>query len=204
MIGKLQYVVHNRPDIALVVGNIAIFFVIPKENHMRIVKWILRYIKGTEDYGLYYKNNDKFELKVYIDVDWVGNVDDRKSKSGRAFFLGKRLVSWTRKEHNYISQSTKEAEYVATIVSYSNIIWINQLLKGIKEEIIGPIVIYCDNTSSINILKNFVTYTKTKHITIKYHYLRELVQDKQVRLEYVNTKEKIVDIFTKDLRKDAQ
>ena len=67
--------------------------------------------------------------------------------------------------------------------------WIKQLLKGIKEEIKNPVVIYCDNTSTINISKNPMTQTKTKHIAIKYHYLRELVQDKEVKLEYVHTKE---------------
>ena len=72
-----------------------------------------------------------------------------------------------------------------------------------KEEITEPMVIYCDNTSAINISKTLVMHTKTKHIAIKYHYLRELVQDKEVRKEYVNTKEQIVDIFTKGLPNDV-
>ena len=72
-----------------------------------------------------------------------------------------------------------------------------------KEEITEPVILYCDNTSAINISKNPVMHTKTKHIAIKYHYLRELVQDKEVKMEYVNTKEKIADIFTKLLPKDA-
>ena len=72
-----------------------------------------------------------------------------------------------------------------------------------KEEIIDPVILYCDNTSVINISKNLVMHTKTKHIEIKYHYLRESVQDKEVKMEYVNTKEQIVDIFTKSLPKDA-
>ena len=85
----------------------------------------------------------------------------------------------------------------------SNIIWIKQLLKGVEEEIIDPVVIYCDKTSALNISNNLVMRTKTKHIAIKYHYLINLVQDKEVRLEYVNTKQKIVDIFTKALPKDS-
>ena len=97
MIGKLQYVVHNRPDIALLVGIVARFFANPKENHMMVIKRIMRYLKCTEDYGLYSKNNENFELRAYRDADWVGNIDDRKSTSGGAFFLGKRLVSWTSK-----------------------------------------------------------------------------------------------------------
>ena len=81
--------------------------------------------------------------------------------------------------------------------------WIKELLKGIKEEITELVTLYCDNTSAINISKNLVMHTNTKHIAIKYHYLRELVQDKEARMEYVNTKEKIADIFTKALSKDA-
>ena len=78
MIGKLHYVVHTRPDIALAVGIVARFLVKPKENHMMAIKRILRYLKGTEDYGLWYKLGGKLDLKVFIDVDWVGNLDDRK------------------------------------------------------------------------------------------------------------------------------
>ena len=98
MIRKLQYVVYRRLDISLVVGIVFIFLASPKDNHMTATKRILRYLKGIEDYGLYYKKNDKFELKIFTNFDWVGNVDDRKRKSGGAFFLGKRLVSWTTKK----------------------------------------------------------------------------------------------------------
>ena len=81
--------------------------------------------------------------------------------------------------------------------------WIKHLLKGMKEEITEPVILYCDNTSAINISKNPVMHAKTKHIAIKYHYVRELVEDKEVKMEYINTKKKIADIFTKPLPKDA-
>ena len=89
MIGKLQYVVHNRPDIAFSVGIVQRFFANPTENHLMEVKRIMRYLKGIEDFVLYYKMNEKFELRAYTDVDWGGNIDDRKSTSGGALFLGK-------------------------------------------------------------------------------------------------------------------
>ena len=101
------------------------------------------------------------------------------------------------------SQSTVEVECVSATVNCTNIVWIKEPLKGVKEEITEPMILYCDNTSVINISKNLMMHTKTKHIVIKYHYLRELVQDKEVKVEYVNTKDKIVDIFTKTLPKDA-
>ena len=93
MIEKLQYVVHTRSDIALAVGIVARFSTKPKENHMMAVKRILRYLKGTEDYGLWCKLGGNLDLKVFTDADWARNIDDRKSTSGGALFLGKRLVS---------------------------------------------------------------------------------------------------------------
>ena len=132
-------------------------------------------MKGTEDYGLWYKLGGNLNLKVFTDADWIVNIDDRKSTSGGAFFLGKILVSWTNKKKNYTSQSTVEVEYVAATVNYSNIVWFKQLLEGMKVEIKEPIVMFCDNTSEINILKNPVMHSKTKHIAIKYHFVRELV-----------------------------
>ena len=87
VIGKLQYVVHTRLDIALEVGIVARFSTKPRENHMIEIKRILRYLKGNEDYGLSYKLGGNLDLKVFTDVDWVENLDDRKSTSGGAFFF---------------------------------------------------------------------------------------------------------------------
>jgi hypothetical protein len=88
MIEKLQYVVHTRPNIALLVGMVARFFANPKENHMMVIKRIMRYLKGTEDYGLWYKKGGNFELKSFTNIDWAESVDDRKSTSGGELFLG--------------------------------------------------------------------------------------------------------------------
>ena len=140
---------------------------------------------------------------MFTTVDWARNIDDRKSTSGGAFFLNKRLVSWTSKKQNCTSQSIAEAEYVVVAVNYSNIVWFKQLLQGMKVEIKEPVVMFFDNTSAINISKNPVMHSKMKHTAIKYHFVRELVQDKEIRLEYVHTKEQIADIFTKSLPKDA-
>ena len=121
MIEKLQYVVHTRPNIALAIGIVARFSAKPRENNMMAIKRILRYLKGTEDFGLQYKLGANLDLKVFIGANWAGNLDDRKSTSGGAFFLGKRLVSWTSKKQNCTSQSTAKEEYVATIVNCLNI-----------------------------------------------------------------------------------
>lgn len=93
MIGKLMYVVHSRPDIAHAMEIVARFSANPRESHMSAIKTILRYLKKTEDYGIWYPKEGKFELKVYTDADWAGNVDDRKSTIGGAFFFSERLVT---------------------------------------------------------------------------------------------------------------
>lgn len=94
----MHYVVHSRLDIAHVVGLIARFHKDPKETHMVAVQRIFRYLKGTVDYGLWYPYNDNFSLKFFTDADWAGNVDDRKSTTSGAFFLGEILVSWISKK----------------------------------------------------------------------------------------------------------
>lgn len=170
---------------------------------MYVVKRTFRYLKGTKEYGLQYKIDGDFELKVYNDVDWVGNVDDRKSTSEGSFFLRERLVTCINKKQIFISQSIIEVEYIVGVINYSNIIRIKQLLEGTQDEVYGPMTIYCDNTSAISTSKNPVMYSKTKQIPIKYHYLRERVHEKKVKLEYVNSKEKIIDILTKPLPKDT-
>ena len=149
----------------------------------------MRYLKGTDDFSLYYKRSEKFELNAYTNVDWGGNIDDRKSTNGGALFLGRRLVTWTSKKQSCTSQSTAEVEYVVVAINCTNIVWIKHLLKGMKEEITNLMILYCDNTSAINISKNHVIDEKTKNIAIKYHYVRELVEDKQVKMEYINSKE---------------
>ena len=153
---------------------VAIFSANPKEYHMMAIKRIIRYQKHTKDYGLWYKLGGNLDLKVFTNADWVGNLDDRKRPNGGAFFLGKRLVSWTRKKKNCTSQSIVEAEYVAIAMNCSNIVWFKQLLEGMKVEIKEPIVMYCDNTRVMNISKNPVMHSKTKHIAIKISLLKRI------------------------------
>ena len=98
-----------------------------------VVQNIMRYLKGTDDFGLYYKRTNKFELNAYTDVDWGGNIDDRKKTNGGALFLRKRLVTWTSKKQTCTSQSIVEAKYVAVAINSTNIVWLKHLLKSTKQ-----------------------------------------------------------------------
>ena len=151
------------------------------------------------DYGLWYPKSNNFTLKEFTEADWAGNIDDRKSTSGATFYLGDCLVSWLSKNTYLISLSTIKADYIVATSCCTQVIWMKQTLEDLLVKYEDPIVIHCDNTSAINISKNLVMHSKTKHIPIKYHFLREQVSQKVVKLEYIDMKEQIADIFTKSL-----
>jgi hypothetical protein len=147
MIGSLLYVTASRPDVKQVVGMVARFQEEPKESHVQAVKRIFRYLKGTIDLGLWYPSKDSFTLKAYSDVDWAGSVDDRKSTSGGAFFLGESLVAWISKKQSSISLSSIEAEYIAAPECCTQVEWMKQTLQDIKIVFEEPTIIHYDNTS---------------------------------------------------------
>eukprot|EP00253_Pinus_taeda_P013522 PITA_13522 len=136
-------------------------------------------------------------------VDWARSVDDRKSTSGSAFFMGSRLVSWFNKKQSSIALSIAEAEYVVVASCCTQLLWMMKTLQDFQITCTPPISILCDNTSAINISKNPFMHSKTKHIPIKYHFLREQVLEQKVKLEYVPSKEQVADIFTKPLPRET-
>ena len=158
-----------------VVGMVGRYQATPKQSHLLAVKRIFKYLKGTMNYGLRYPRNQNFQLSVYSDVDWANSVDERKSMSGGAFFLGESLLAWLSKKQGSISLSTTEAEYIATTTCYTQVLWMIQTLADLEVKYTAPIPIHCDNTSAINVSKNPVLHSRTKHIPIKCHFLREQV-----------------------------
>lgn len=202
MIGSLLYLTATRPDILHSVCMVARFQSSPKENHMIAVKRILRYLKGTMELGLNYSRSKRAELTAFSDADWAGDIDERKSTSGGAFFLGENLVAWHSKKQESVSLSTAEAEYIAASATCTQVLWMKRQLEDLGVKVEGPTPILCDNSSAINISKNPVQHSKTKHIDIRYHFLKDEVQKGTVQLVFVPTKDQIADIFTKPLPKD--
>jgi hypothetical protein len=198
MIGSLLYLTASRPDIAFAVGVCARYQAAPKVSHLTQVKRILKYVSGTCDYGMMYSHCNDSTLVGYCDADWAGSADDIKSTSGGCFFLGSNLISWFSKKQNSVSLSTAKAEYIADGSSCSQLLWMKQMLKeyNVMQDIM---TLYCDNLSAINISKNPVQHSKTKHIDIRHHFIRNLVEGKVVVLEHVTTSEQLADIFTKAL-----
>eukprot|EP00253_Pinus_taeda_P033042 PITA_33042 len=177
MIGALLYLTATRPDIMQVVGMLGRFQSTPKQSHLLAVKRILRYLKGTPDFGLWYPKSSTLTVTTYTDVDWAGSVDDQKSTSGNAFFLGGYLVSWLSKKQTFVSLSTDEAKYITAADSCTQILWMKEALKDVNIGTYQPITIYCDNTSATSLSKNPMMHSNTKHIPIKYHFLHEQVAE---------------------------
>jgi len=171
------------------VGIVGRFQANPKEAHLQAVKRIFKYLQGTQNYGLWYPRDIYLTFHAYTNADWAGSVDDRKSTSGGAFFMGSRLVSWFNKKQSSIALSTAEAEYVVATSFCTQLLWMMQTMQDIQITCTLPISILCDNISAISISKNPVMHSKTKHIPIKYHFLREQVLEQKVKLEYVPSKE---------------
>ena len=201
MIGSLLYLTASRPDIMFSVCMCARFQSAPKESHLLAVKRIFRYLSGSIEIGLWYSRESSYELIAYSDADFAGCKLDRKSTSGTCQFLGVNLISWSSKKQNSVALSTAEAEYIAAGSCCAQILWIKQQLEdfGIK---LTKTPIRCDNTSAINLTKNPVQHSRSKHIEIRHHFIRDHVQNSNVLLEFICTDYQLADIFTKPLNED--
>ncbi|KAK6151791.1 hypothetical protein DH2020_014426 [Rehmannia glutinosa] len=197
LIGSLLYLTASRPDITFAVGVCARFQSAPKESHMTAAKRILRYLKGCQEVGLWYPKEGGFKLIGYSDSDYAGCRVDRKSTSGTCQMLGNRLVSWFSKKQNSIATSTK-SKYIVCGHHSAQVLWMRQQLRDYDVEE-KEIPIMCDNTSAIAITQNPVLHSRTKHIDVRYHFIRDHVEKKDITLEYISTDKQLADIFTKTL-----
>ncbi|KAL0325747.1 UNVERIFIED_CONTAM: Retrovirus-related Pol polyprotein from transposon RE2 [Sesamum radiatum] len=177
----------------------SMFMQSPSQVHYAAAKRILRYLRGTKDFGIWYKSTNDAKLVGYTDSDWAGSVDDMKSTSGYTFSLGSGIFSWASKKQATVAQSSTEAEYIAAAATSNQAIWLRRILEDIGEKQEEPTTIYCDNKSAIAITKNPVQHSRTKHIDIKYHSLREATTRGEIELKYCSTEEQLADIFTKAL-----
>ncbi|KAJ9544841.1 hypothetical protein OSB04_024548 [Centaurea solstitialis] len=198
IIGSLLYLTASRPDIMFATCFCARFQANPKESHMMAVKRILRYLKGIPNRGLWYPKESGFELVAFSDADHGGCQLDRKSTSGHVQFLGDKLVSWGSKKQHCVSTSTAEAEYIAAASCCSQVLWMRTQLRDYGYNF-NHIPIYCDSKSAIAITCNPVQHTRTKHIDIRYHFIKDHVERGTIELYFVNTEYQLADLFTKPL-----
>ncbi|GKV41705.1 hypothetical protein SLEP1_g49203 [Rubroshorea leprosula] len=200
LVGNLRYLTCTRPDILYGVGLVSRYMEAPTLTHMKMTKRVLRYIKGTIDYGLSYSFSTNFKLYGYNDSDWGGDVDDRKSTTGFLFFLGDTAFTWCSKKQPIVTLSTCEAEYAFAASCVCHAIWLRKLLEMLHMPQDEAITIYIDKKSAIALGKNPMFRDRSKHIDTRYHFIRECIERKDVKLAYVKTNDQIIDIFTKALK----
>ncbi|XP_072077812.1 uncharacterized protein [Arachis hypogaea] len=198
MIGSLMYLTSSRPDIIQSVGVCSRFQSKAKESHLSAVKRIIRYVLGTTNYGLWFPKTDSFQLVGFCDTDFAGDRIDRRSTSGMCCFLGKFLIVWSSKKQATVALSTAKAEYIAASSCCSQLLWLKTQLADYKLNV-SNILLFCDNMSAINISKNPVLHSRTKHIEVHFHSIREHVQNENLDIQFVNFKGQLADIFTKPL-----
>lgn len=202
MVGTLLYLaIATRPDISQAVSVVAKFSSNPNEAHLTAVKRIMRYLKESIDFRLRYERSEDGQLTGYSDADYAGDPDDRHSTTGNIFPMSNGPISWLSKKQGIVTLSTAEAEYVALTMAAQEAVWIRRLLTDLKVPQDHPTVLMEDNQGAICIAKNPVSHSRTKHIDVRYHYIREALIDKTIELKYCPTNEMIADLFTKPLHK---
>jgi hypothetical protein len=158
----------------------------------------MRYLVYTLKFGLWYPKGSNFDLIGYFDADWASCKIDRKSTSGTCQFLGRSLVLWASKKQNSVALSTAEAEYIAAGHCCAQLLWMRQTLRDYGYKL-SKVLLICDNESAIRMVDNPVEHSRTKHIDIRYHFLRDHQQKGDIEIAYVNTQNQLADIFTKPL-----
>lgn len=198
-VGSLLYLsITTRPDISYAVGIVSRYTDKPLKGHVEMVKRIFRYLKGTTNYGLKYGKLDEEVLRVYSDADYAGDMLTRRSTSGYLISLGSSCICWGSERQRLVALSTTESEYIAATIAVKEMLWIQQLIMDITGKNIYTMVCM-DNQSAIRLIKNPEFHKRTKHIDVRYHFIREKYEDQLFDLEFVSTDEQVADIFTKGL-----
>lgn len=202
-IGSLMYLaIGTRPDICYAVNLLSRFMENPSQAHVTAVKRVIRYIKGTSEYGIFFETSNHLKFSIYSDADFAGCTDTRKSTTGYCILLNSSIISWCSEKQKSVSLSTTESEYISASQSIREMIWIYRLLKNLGVSFSQP-VLFVDNQSAIKLIKNPELHKRSKHIDVKYHFIREKLREELFDLKYVKTDQQLADIFTKSLPRNS-
>jgi hypothetical protein len=197
--GALEYLTFTRTDLTYVVQQICLHMHDPRESHLVALKCLLRYIRGTVDFGLVLHRSPSAELVIYTDADWAGCPDTRRFTSGYAVLLGDNLISWSSKRQPMVCRSSAEAEYRTVANGVAEASWLRQLLAELHSPLARSTLVYYDNVSAVYLSTNPVQHQRTKHVEIDLHFVRDRVAIGDVRVLHVPTTSQFADIFTKGL-----
>ena len=206
LIGSLMYLaLGTRLDIAFAVNKLAQFTQNPKAVHWTAVKRIFCYLKNTRTNKLTYGGEEDIlntDLNVFCDADWASDSTDRKSISGYVIVMAGGAVAWPLKKQTTVALSTAEAEYVAATHIAKQVIWHRSLFMELDFNIPTTTTIFTDNQAAISISHHPKFHSRTKHIDIAHHFLRDLIANGTLNTTYVNTRENLADLFTKGLPRE--
>ncbi|KAF3649091.1 hypothetical protein FXO38_17852 [Capsicum annuum] len=174
----------------------------PSKVHFGAAKRVLRYIAGTMDYGIWYSQVSNFRLCGFTDSDYAGSLDDRWSVSAHVFTLDLGVVTWSSKKQATTMLSTSETEYIVATSAAYQVICLRRMLAELQHKQESGTGIYCDNKASIAMTKNPSFHSRTKHIDIRFHFIRDLVAKEEIILKHCSTHKKLADILTKSLAAD--
>jgi hypothetical protein len=203
LVGSLMYLTTTRPDMMFVTCLISRYMAKPTELHLQVAKRALRYLRGTINFGIYYKKGGSDELLSFTDSDYAGDMEDRKSTSGYVFLLSSGAVSWSSKKQPIVTLSTTEAEFVAAAMCVCQALWIKRVLKELGHSNNECTQVKCDNSSTIKLSKNPVMHGRSKHIDVRYHFLRNLTKEGTIALVHCGSQDQVADLMTKPLKLDA-
>jgi hypothetical protein len=175
ILGSLICMTITRPYLNYAVKVVNQFMQTPRKPHLDVVRCILRYIKHTLHCGIFYEAKSQLQVHGYTDVDWAGNVSDRRSTNGFFFSFGSGDVSWSSKKQPIVALSSTEAEYRGVAITACEIVWLQKPLSNLGQSVNALVVIYCDNISNILFANNPVYHARTKHIEVHYHFIREKI-----------------------------
>uniref|UniRef100_A0A2N9J5P5 CCHC-type domain-containing protein n=1 Tax=Fagus sylvatica TaxID=28930 RepID=A0A2N9J5P5_FAGSY len=197
-VGCLMYaMVCTRPDLAHAVSTVSRYMANPGREHWNAVKWIFRYLKGTAEHEILFSRQPGTNSVVgYVDADYAGEVDDRRSTTGYVFTLSGGPICWKSTLQSIVAMSTTEAEYMAVAEAAKEALWLKGLVKelGLNQ---GGVQMHCDSQSAIYLAKNQVYHARTKHIDVRFHKIRELIVTGDIVLEKVHTSENAANMLTK-------
>jgi len=199
LVDNLIYLTTTRLDLAYSVSMLSQFMSKPLESHWIATKCVLRYLSGTCNYGILYTDIFDVILVGYLDFDWAGNLDDRRSITGYAFSIGFRVIAWSSKKKSTIALSSCEAAYQALCAAACEAIWLRRLLNDAGEGQKESTSIKTDNQSTTKLAYNPVFHKNSKHIDTQFHFVRENIRSKEICVEYYKTWDNLADIFTKPL-----
>ena len=230
MLGSLLWLSKGtRPELKYIVSQLGKYAASPKEAHFKAMKRVFRYLAGTTDYGILYQPSEKKRdgdrsffnadmprghagwnkpgdntvgLDGFVDADHAGDVDDRRSVTGYVYLMADGPISWQSRSQTTVALSSMEAEYMSLAAATQEAIWWRMILEELGFSTSKPIHLNEDNTSCISFADHPGNHKATKHISTRYHFIRENVAAGDIVVDPVSTNEQLADIFTKALPKD--